>query len=67
LLETWKKTHKSKEYNGDLNFATDTWTSPDHGAFVAITVHLKQNRLPLCLILDVIEVAQVMELHTGHD
>jgi hypothetical protein len=66
-LKYGRKLTKSKEYDGDLNFATDAWTSPNHQAFVAVTVHLEQNGVPLCLILDVIEVAQVMELHAGHD
>ena len=28
-----------QEYDGKLNFATDAWTSPNHRAFVAVTVH----------------------------
>ena len=50
---------KLKEYKGDLNFTTNAWTSPNHKAFVALTVHLKKNGVPLCLVLDVVEVAQV--------
>ena len=64
-LKHGRRLTKSKEYDRDLNFATDAWTSPNHQAFVAVAVHLKQNGVPLCFILDVIEVAQVMELHTG--
>jgi hypothetical protein len=48
-----------KEYDGKLNFATDAWTSPNHKAFVALTVHLEQKGKPLCIILDVVEVAKV--------
>ncbi|KAJ7309291.1 hypothetical protein DFH08DRAFT_719348, partial [Mycena albidolilacea] len=29
------------EYDGHLSFATDAWTSPNHRAFVAWTVHLQ--------------------------
>ena len=54
-----KLTINNKEYDGALNFATDAWTSPNHRAFVAVTVHLEQKGVPLCLVLDVVEVAQV--------
>ena len=50
---------KDKEYDGELNFATDAWTSPNHRAFVALTVHLEQRGQPLCMVLDVVEVAKV--------
>jgi hypothetical protein len=45
-----------------LSFATDAWTSPNHKAYVAITVHLEQNRSPLAMLLDIIEVPK---LHTS--
>jgi len=48
-----------KKYDGELNFATDAWTSPNHKAFVALTVHLEKNGEPLCMVLDVVEVATV--------
>ncbi len=35
------------------------WTSPNHRAYVAITVHLQHKGVPLCMILDVVEVAKV--------
>ena len=35
---TKTKTYQVKEYDGELNFATDAWTSPNHRAFMAITV-----------------------------
>jgi hypothetical protein len=57
-FKTWILTEK-KEYDGALNFATDAWTSPNHRAFVAVTVHLEQEGVPLCLVLDVVEVAEV--------
>ncbi len=37
----------------------DVWSSPNHCAFVAVTVHLEQDGLPLCLLLDIVEVAEV--------
>jgi hypothetical protein len=30
--------HKLQEHDGKLNFATDCWTSPNHCAFMAMTV-----------------------------
>ena len=45
-----------KEYPGKLNFATDTWTSPNHRSYVAFTVHLEKDGVPLCLLLDFVEV-----------
>ncbi len=37
----------------------DAWTSPNHKAFVALTVHLEKNGELLCMVLDVVEVAKV--------
>lgn len=45
-----------QDYDGTLSFGTDAWTSPNHKAYVAVTVHLEQDGLPLCLLLDVVEV-----------
>ncbi|KAI0659197.1 hypothetical protein C8Q70DRAFT_891513, partial [Cubamyces menziesii] len=47
-----------QEYDGKLSFATDAWTSPNHRAFIAITVHLEVNGQPLRLLLDLVEVAK---------
>jgi hypothetical protein len=41
-----------------LSFATDAWTSPNHKALVAITVHLEHEGTLICLLLDIVEVAQ---------
>jgi hypothetical protein len=46
-----------KEHDGDLNFATDAWTSPNHKAFIAVTVHFEHNGKPMCFLLDLVEVA----------
>ncbi len=51
---------KVKGYAGKLSFATDTWTSPNHRAFITLTVHLEQKGQPLCMVLDVIELAKVL-------
>jgi hypothetical protein len=47
-----------QEYKGKLNFATDAWTSPNHKAYVAVTVHLERDRKPLSMLLDIVEVAK---------
>jgi hypothetical protein len=46
-----------QEHDGALSFATDAWTSPNHRAFVAVTVHFENDRVPICMILDIVEVA----------
>ncbi|TFY78228.1 hypothetical protein EWM64_g5785 [Hericium alpestre] len=51
-----------QEYEGDLNFATDAWSSPNHRAFIALTVHLLLNGEPISILLDFLEVA---ESHSG--
>ena len=51
-----------KEYDGKLNFATDSWSSPNHKAYVAITVHFERDGGPFSMLLDLVEVA---ESHTG--
>ena len=48
-----------QKHNGKLHFAMDAWTSPNHCAFVAVTVHFEHNGEPIFLILDVVEVAKV--------
>lgn len=47
-----------------MSFGTDAWTSPNHRAFVAITVHFEHAGTPVCLLLDVVEVART---HTGRN
>ena len=51
-----------QEYKGDLNFATDAWTSPKHKALIAVTVHFEANGMPMSILLDLVEVA---EPHSG--
>ncbi|KAG2746211.1 hypothetical protein P692DRAFT_20640845, partial [Suillus brevipes Sb2] len=51
-----------QNYDGELNFATDAWTSPNHRAFMAISVHLEHEGQPLAMILDIVEVSKS---HTG--
>jgi hypothetical protein len=52
-----------KDYEGKLNFATDTWTSPNHKAYIAVTVHLEVKGAPLSMLLDIVEVAKVRQYH----
>ncbi|KAI0037893.1 hypothetical protein FA95DRAFT_1476650, partial [Auriscalpium vulgare] len=47
-----------QEYEGALSFATDAWSSPNHRAFIAISVHFELDGQPMCIILDVVEVAR---------
>ena len=46
-----------QEYNGALNFAMDVWMSPNHKAYVSITVHFEQESIPVAMLLDLIKVA----------
>lgn len=48
-----------REYDGDLHFATDAWTSPYQKAYVGITVHFQKDGHPIALVLDVVEVPKV--------
>jgi hypothetical protein len=57
-----KKLTWYQDYDGDLNFATDAWTSPNHKAYVAVSVHMEWKGKPLSLILDLVEVAKVNTL-----
>jgi hypothetical protein len=48
-----------QEHPGHLNFAMDAWTSPNHCAFIAWTVHLEHQDNMLAFLLDVVEVPEV--------
>ena len=48
-----------KAYGGELNFAMDTWTAPNHRSFAAVTMHLEEDGKPLVIPLDIVEVARV--------
>jgi len=47
---------------GKLSFATDSWSSPNHKAYVVVTVHFVQYGAPVSMLLDLVEVAMS---HTG--
>lgn len=40
----------------------DAWTSPNHKAYVAITVHFEKSGAPAAMLLDIVEVPRS---HTG--
>ena len=40
-----------------MSFATDAWTSPNHKAYVAITIHFEKNGIPISMLLDLVQVA----------
>ena len=47
-----------------MNFATDTWTSPNHKVYVAFTVHFSHEGAPISILLNLVEVA---ESHSGEN
>ena len=59
-----KKKKKNQEYSGALNFSTDGWTSPNHKAYVAVTVHFEKDGVPALMLFDLVEVAH---LHSGEN
>jgi hypothetical protein len=60
FTNTQKHTAKMlQEHNGALNFTTDMWTSPNHRAYVAVTIHFKKDGVPRCMILNIVEVAML--------
>ena len=56
-----------QEYDGDINFATDTWSSPNHYAYVAFTAHFEVEGQPIAIVLDVVEVPEVRSSNNGYD
>lgn len=48
----------SQEHEGDLNFATDAWTSPNLKAYVAVSIHFEVDGVLVGMLLDVVEVAR---------
>ena len=37
---------------------TDAWTSPNHKAYVAVTVHFENEGVPVVMLLDIVELTQ---------
>jgi len=50
-----------KEHEGALNFATEAWTSPNHKAHVAVTVHFENEGVPIAMLLDI----ELTHSHSG--
>jgi hypothetical protein len=53
-----------QEHSGQVHFGTDAWTSTNHRAFVAWTVHLHHEGSILVFLLDIIEVPEVRVFST---
>jgi hypothetical protein len=51
-----------QEYDGSLSLATDCWTSPNHKAYLAITVNFRVEKVSKSCLLDVVELPKS---HTG--
>ena len=47
-----------QERLGALSFATDAWTSPNHKAYVAVTVHFENEGVPMAMLLNIVELAR---------
>ena len=43
---------------GKLNFTTDAWMSPNHKAYISVSVHFKNKGVPVSILLDLVEMAQ---------
>ena len=41
-----------------MSYATDAWTSPNHKAYVAVTVHFEKDGVPISMLLNIVEVAR---------
>jgi len=41
-----------------LSYATDAWTSLNHKAYVAVSVHFEKDGVPVSMLLDIVEVAR---------
>jgi hypothetical protein len=59
LLSSLATYIQQQEHPGHVYFGTDAWTSLNHRAFVAWTVHLHHEGHVLCFLLDIIEVPEV--------
>jgi hypothetical protein len=53
-------------YPGHLHIATDAWTSLNHRAFVAWTVHFQYKGEMLGVLLDINEVPEVSQATGSH-
>jgi hypothetical protein len=65
LLSTWQVAHFLQDHKGKIHFATDAWTSPNHFALVAWTVHLHHEGHILTFLLDIYEVPEVGSIYSS--
>lgn len=57
-VETQAGAHRStQDYDGELSFSTDAWTSPNNRPYVAVAVHFEHDGEPMCMLLDIVEVS----------
>jgi len=50
-----------QEFDGKLNFATYTWLSQNHKAYIMFTVYLENHGKPMSMLLN---IGKVTQLHT---
>lgn len=66
-----KLAHVLQEYEGDVSLATDAWSSPNHWAFMAITVHFVYKGCPRYVYLTMDGMKYLLWLfeqsHTGEN
>ncbi|THU87436.1 hypothetical protein K435DRAFT_821899 [Dendrothele bispora CBS 962.96] len=60
FAKTRKRVSKMlQEYESNINCCIDTWKSPNHHAYAAVTVHFEYEGKLMSMLLDFIEVAEV--------
>ena len=50
------------EHDRALSYKTDAWTSPNHKAYIAVTVTFVSNGIQYTMLLDIVEV---VKSHSG--
>ena len=63
VVQSNQKLTYLKAYKGELNFAMDTWTAPNHHAFFAVTVHLEERGEMSMIPLDIWEIPRVSGMY----
>jgi hypothetical protein len=53
-----KLTWINQEYDGALSFTTDAWTSSNYKVYIAVSVPLEQDGVPVSMLPDIVEVAR---------
>jgi len=49
----------SQGCKGDISFVMDSWSSPNHYAYVAVMAHFQIQGEPMVIVLDVVKVPEV--------